>query len=971
MLRAAWKSLLGRKLRLLMSTFAIVLGVAFVAGSFIFTDTLSRSFTAIFASSVGDVVVNPTGTDSGQDALTTRTLPASLVDKMAAVPGAARADGNVAAFGVFVVGDNGKVIGGQGAPGLAFNLTGAPAAHGLRGLEVTVGRQPQRAGEIALDAKTAERAGYQVGDTVHLVTSSQQATLDPKLVGTATFAEGGSTNGATITIFDTATAQKLFLQGKDAFSSAWVTAKPGVSQAELRDQVAAVLPAGFKAETGDKAADEAASELLQAISFISTFLLIFAGISLVVGSFLIVNTFSILVAQRSRELALLRAIGASRRQVTASVLFEAVVLGALGSTIGLGIGVLLAMGIRALFATFGLDLSGAPLVFEPRTVIAAYVVGIVVTTVAAYLPARRSARIAPVAALRDDVAMPESTLHWRTASGAVMIAAGIGLMMVGLFASPPKPGYWVGGGILAALLGVASASPVIARPFLGVAAALFRRSFGPVGRLAGQNSQRNPRRTAATASALMIGLALVTTMSIVGASAKASVDKTINENFLGDLVVSNAIGVPFSPSIADQVAQTPGVASVTRLRYANVRQAGDNRGVMGVDPATLEQVVRVPMVTGSVTDLRPGTVLVDQGFASDQKLQVGDSVKLAMPNGKESLKVVGVYEKNNPVLFFPITTDLKTLTDGGYQPADNYLMITAAAGTDLAALQKTIEDQTKALPTVTVKDQAGYAEEQAAPINQLLLLIYALLGLALVIAVLGIVNTLALSVIERTREVGLLRAIGLSRSQLRRMIRLEAIVIAVLGALLGVAMGIVFGLALMISLRDQGLEVVRVPGVQLVLFVLVSGVLGVLAAVFPARRAARLDVLRAISHRVAGGTGPAPPLGYGVNRGRGGGAMGDVMSADRSRQTVHKHVQVREYVRSLISGAEPGSPAPSERELVQHFGVARMTVRQALDALVSEGLLERIPGAGPSWPAPRSTSRSGCRATARRWPGAA
>ncbi|MGZ4438042.1 MAG: ABC transporter permease [Nocardioidaceae bacterium] len=847
MLRAAWKSLLGRKLRLLMSTFAIVLGVAFVGGSFIFTDTLSRSFTAVFASSVGDVVVDPTGSDANQGALTTRSIPASLVARMATVPGAARADGNVSSAGVFVVGKNGKVIGGQGAPGLAFNLTGAPAAHGLKGLQITAGRSPQRAGEVAMDVTTAERAGYRVGDTVHLVTSSQQAALAPKLVGVADFAEGGSTNGATITIFDTATAQKLFLQGKDAFSSAWVTAKPGVSEKGLRAQVAAVLPSGYEARTGDVAAKAAASDLLKAISFISTFLLIFAGISLVVGSFLIVNTFSILVAQRSRELALLRAIGASRRQVTWSVLFEAVVLGAAGSTIGLGIGVLLAMGIRALFARFGLDLSGTALVFEARTVVACYVVGILVTTVAAYLPARRSAKVAPVQALRDDVAMPESTLHWRTASGAFMIVAGIALMLVGLFASPPSPGYWVGGGILAALLGVASASPVIARPFLAVAAALFRRGFGPVGRLAGQNAQRNPRRTAATASALMIGLALVTTMSIVGASARASVDKTIHENFLGDLVVSNAIGVPFSPSIADRIAATPGVQSVTRLRYANARQAGGNRGVMGVDPSTLEQVARVPMVAGAVTDLRPGTVLVDQGFATKHGIGVGEHVRLAMPKGTLSYRVVGIYAKNNPVLFFPFTTDMRTLTEAGYQPADNYLMITAAPGADVAALKSTIEQQTRALPTVTVKDQAGYAKEQAAPINQLLVLIYALLGLALVIAVLGIVNTLALSVIERTREVGLLRAIGLARPQLRRMIRLEAIVIAVLGALLGVAMGIVFGLALMVSLRDQGLEVVRVPAVQLVLFVLVSAVLGVLAAVFPARRAARLDVLRAIS----------------------------------------------------------------------------------------------------------------------------
>jgi putative ABC transport system permease protein len=758
------------------------------------------------------------------------------------VDGAARADGNVSSFGVFVVGTNNKVIGGNGPPGIGLNVTGAPAGHGLKGLEIYQGHAPSNADEVAMDAKTAERAGYHVGSTVHIVTSSK-----PTLVGLAAFADGGSTNGATITLFDTKTAQRLFLDGKDRFSDIWVTAKPGVSQAALRDRVAPLLPKGYEAVTGDKAADEAASDLLKAISFISKFLLIFAGISLFVGSFLIVNTFSILVAQRSRELALFRALGASRRQVTRSVLFEAFVLGLLGSTLGLGVGVLLAMAIRSLFATFGLDLSGSPLIFEVRTVIVAYVVGILVTTVAAYLPARRSARIAPVAALRDDVAMPESALHWRLVSGGVLAVGGIGLMLTGLFVGVPQPGYWVGGGILAALLGAAVASPVISKPFLAAAAVLYQRSFGAVGRLAGENSLRNPRRTAATASALMIGLALVTTMSIVGASSKASVDKTIAENFQGDLVVSNVVGEAFSPSVGDRIARTPGVASVTRLRYAQTKVKGDGTGVMGVSPATLPSAVRVDMVTGSTSDLRNGSVLVTRKRAADDHLSVGDSVTMRTPNGRRSYDVVGIYADNNPVLFFPFTTTLKTLTDAGYKAADNYLMISKTPGTSTRRLQDTIDAQTALLPTVTVKDQAGYAAEQRGPINQLLTLIYALLGLALVIAVLGIVNTLALSVIERTREVGLLRAIGLGRRQLRRMIRLEAIVIAVLGALLGVAMGIVFGLALMVSLRDQGLEVISVPFVQLAVFVLASAVVGVLAAVLPARRAARLDVLAAIA----------------------------------------------------------------------------------------------------------------------------
>ena len=847
MLRAAWKSLLGRKVRLLMSTFAIVLGVAFVAGTLVFTDTLSRSFTAIFASSVGDVVVSPKGAQTADGSSTTRTVPASLVDTLETADGASRADGNVSSFGVFVVDQHGKLVGGNGPPGIAASYNTAPAGHGLEGLTVVSGRPPASSGEVAMDARTAKAAGYRVGDTVTLATSGARSKLQPKLVGIADFRDGGSTNGATITVFDTATAQDLFLRGVDGFSDVWVTARPGVSQTELRDQVAALLPPGFEAVTGDRAAEDAASGVLEAIKFISLFLFIFAGIALVVGSFLIVNTFSILVAQRSRELALLRALGASRRQVTRSVLFEALVLGTVGATVGLGLGVLLAIAIRALFATFGLDLSGQPLVFRPLTVVVSYAVGIGVTTLAAYLPARRASRIAPVTALRDDVAMPESALHRRLVVGVCMIVGGAALMLTGLFVDVPRPGYWVGGGILVALLGAAVASPVIGRPFLATMSVVYSRAFGTVGRLAGENALRNPRRTAATASALMIGLALVTTMAIVGSSSKASIDKTIADNFQGDLVVSNVVGERFSPSLGDQIERTPGVATVTRVRFAIPKIDGRDQAVTAVDPDALERSVRVTMVEGAARDLRDGTVLVGEKRAGQDHLALGDTVRMQMPEGARTYRVAGIVADNNPVLAYPFTLTPGALEDGGYQPADNLLFVDKKPGTDTSDLQRSVEEATGNLPTVTVKDQAGFAAEQRAQFNQLLVLVYAMLALALLIAVLGIVNTLALSVIERTREVGLLRAIGLSRTQLRRMVRLEAIVIAVFGALLGVAMGLVFGVALMASLRDEGLEVTSVPWVQLLVVVVGSGLCGVLAAAVPARRAARLDVLGAIA----------------------------------------------------------------------------------------------------------------------------
>ena len=845
MIRAALKSLLGRKLRLLMSTFAIVLGVAFVVGSLVFSDTLNRSFTALFASTVGDVVVRPEGGTTVDGEPSAETVPASLVDRLAQLPGAARADGNVSAVGIYVVGKDGKAIGGFGPPAIGSNWSDAPAGHGLQGMVIVEGTEPHGPDEIVLDSATADRADYQVGDTVQLATATSEASLRPTLVGIAEFTEGGSLNGATLTIFDTARAQELFLGGKDAYTDVWVTAKDGVSQEELRDQAAAVLPDGVEAVTGDHAADESATALLEALSFLTTFLLIFAGISLVVGAFLIVNTFSILVAQRSRELALLRALGASKRQVTWSVQLEAFVLGVIGSTLGLGLGVLLAMAIRALFANFGLDLSGQSLVFTPRTVLAAYAVGVVVTMAAAFLPARRTTRIAPVQALRDDVAMPESSLHRRMVVGVVLLAAGVVALFAGLgdVVEVPHSGWFVGAGVLAILLGVAATSPVTSRPFLAAAHAVYRGLFGTVGNLAGENSLRNPRRTTATASALMIGLTLACTMAIVGDSAKASVDKSVEENFVGDFIISNVFGGRFSASIADQVAGVEGVRSVIRERYAAGERDGGREMFAATDPETIGGL-ELSMVDGEAGDLADGTVLVNKSMADDEDLGIGDEVTLDVPAGRQSWTVAGVYE-DNPVVFAPILTTVTTMERAGFPPADNALIVVGEPGT--TGLQDRLDDLIADQPIITVKNQDEFAQEQREPIDQLVLMIFALLGLALVIAVLGIVNTLALSIIERTREVGLLRAIGLSRSQLRWMITLESVVISLLGAVLGVLLGIGFGVALMYAVRDEGLEVISVPAGQLAVFLALSMVVGVLAAVLPAHRAARLDVLRAIS----------------------------------------------------------------------------------------------------------------------------
>jgi putative ABC transport system permease protein len=846
MIRAAFKSLLGRKLRLLLSTFAIVLGVAFVVGTLVFTDTLNRSFTSLFDATVGDVVVQPEGSSVGGGS-STRAVPADLVERLADVPGAARVDGQIGTGGVYVIGSDGKPIGGFGPPSLGTNWSDAPAGNGLVGLTILEGREPKGPDEVVLDEKTADEAGYDVGDTVPITTADRTANLEPTMVGIAGFPEGGSLNGATVASFETSVAQDLFHDGKDEFDTIWVTREDDVSQDQLRAAVEKVLPDGYEAVTGDDEAKDQADDLLEAISFLTIFLLIFAGISLVVGTYIIVNTFSILVAQRSRELALLRALGASKRQVQRSVQLEALVLGFLGATIGIGLGVVLAIGLRALFGVIGLDLSGQALVYRPRTVVAAYAVGIVVTMVAAYFPARRTSRIAPVQAMRDDIALPEESMRRRFVLGLALALVGGLSLFAGLsdVIDIGGGGYLTGGGMLAILLGVTAMSPVLSAPLLRLARAVYARVFGSVGNLAGQNSLRNPRRTTATASALMIGLTLACAMAIIGASAKASVDKSVEESFTGDFVVSSIFQGAFSSSIADRVAEVDGVQEVVRQRSGFADRDGEFSIVLATDPSGLDRL-GVDFVSGTAADLRRGTVLVSRTAAAADGLQVGDPYEIEVPKGEVTWTVAGVFD-DNALLSQGVVTDIATYEDAGYEKQDSLLVVYAADGTDAGALQDRLDDVLADQPTVTAKDQAAFAADQRKNIDTFVLIIYALLGLALVIAVLGIVNTLALSVIERTREVGLLRAIGVTRRQLRLMITLESIVIAVLGAVLGVILGTGFGVAMMYAVRDEGLEVIDVPVDQLGLFLALAVLIGVVAAVLPARRAARLDVLTAIA----------------------------------------------------------------------------------------------------------------------------
>lgn len=847
MWRVTWRNLFARKVRLLLSGFAIILGVAFVAGSFILTDTIHDAFTGIIRGSTADVEVAPRGAGdftSGPDA---RTIPASVVATLRQeLPQAAAVHGSDQVQGVYVLDKNDKVVSGGGAPGLAFTYSDTRAITGNRIVTMEEGKPPVGVGEIALDEQTASKAGYHVGDKVALVTPGPRPRVTVTLAGIFRFGQTGNAGGATLTLYGEQAMQQLYFHGKDVYTGISLTAKSGVTQQELASAAQKLLPPGIQARTGDTVAAEGEKQINMALSFLNYFLLTFAAISLVVGIFLIINTFSILVAQRSRELALLRAMGASKRQVNRSVLAEAIVVGLVGTTVGVGVGYLLALGLRWVFGKAGLDLTGVPMPVAARTIVVAYVVGVVTTLIAAYLPARRAGRVSPVAAMRDDIAMPESSLRRRTLIGVTLVVVGAAVAVAGFIGSGGIALLGIGLGALAILIGVALMSAVIGRPVIVVLGWFYRRLFGSVGQLATQNSLRNPRRTAATASALMIGLALVATMSIFGQSAKASTDKAVNDTLTADFVVSNAVGSPFSPTIAQQIRQQPGVQTVAEFRTANGEISGSQVFLGAADPAQLPAVVDIPMEAGSMTGLNDHTILVDKTTASSKGYHVGDTIRLKLQGGTQQLRVAGIFMSSAALPANYLIT-LDALSKGALKPQDSLLFISPKPGVTADQLHAQVDPITKNLPTISLQDKSGFADSQSKQIDNLLFLIYALLAFSIIIAALGIVNTLALSVIERTREVGLLRAIGLSRRQLRRMVRLESIAIALLGAVLGVVIGIAFGVSMVKALSDQGLEVLSIPWGQLVLFVVIAGVLGVLAAWLPARRAAKLNVLTAIT----------------------------------------------------------------------------------------------------------------------------
>ncbi len=848
MFRATLKSLLARKLRLILSGLAVVLGVMFVSGAFVLTDTLGRSFDAVFADAYEGVDVNvaakprmAVGEFEGEQVAA--PLPASTVERVRAVPGVAEATGVVAADGARLIGSNGKVVTSFGPPQLGENWVGESDLVQLR-----EGREPRADDEIVINVSLAEAGRVAVGDRVGVLT------MEPKkeftLVGIFGYSGGrDSIGGANEIFFTTPVAQQLMLGERDVFTNVTVTAADGVSDDRLRDDLAAALGDGFEVKTGAQLSADASAGLKEGLSFFNRILLGFAAVALLVGTFLILNTFSIIVAQRTRELALMRAIGAGRRQIIGSVVLEAVAVGLLASVLGLAAGIGIGALLAYLFGNLAGGLTLAGVGVPAAAVIGSFAVGLVITVVAALLPALRASRIPPIAAMQD-VATPDRPLTKITVAGAAVTAIGATLLFLGLGGhAGDNTLSTILGGVLFAFIGVALLTPLISRPVVSLLGAIFSWSVpGKLGRL---NSGRNPRRTAITAAALMVGIALVTGVTVILDSAKSSIGGLARDTIKAELVIAGSQGGPrppsFDPAVLEKVAALPGVRVVDGA-YGDMAQVGDKRSWVGAnsDVAALGSIFGAKATAGDISRLGPDQMLVSSDVAESRNLAVGSTVPVQLARGEpRTYTVSGIYESAE--FLDPITLPVEATREFTVpQPIMGFIQL--AEGTRAADVQPQVEALLADSPEVSVADQESFIDQQTGQLDGLLTMIQILLALAIVIAVLGIVNTLALSVLERTRELGLLRAIGLRRAQTMRMIVVEAVVISVFGALLGIAVGSGLGAAVVEALRDEGITDLVLPWADMGVMVALGAVVGVVAAILPAIRAARINVLGAIAH---------------------------------------------------------------------------------------------------------------------------
>jgi len=840
MLRVTIKGILAHKLRLGLTALAIILGVTFITGTLVLTDTLHNVFTDLYGNVYQHVDFEVRGkavfSEANGSGAARPQISESLLPTVRSVPGVEEAQGTVGGYAQFIAPD-GKAVTTNGAPTIGTSYNPSPQ---MESLHIVQGREPKTPTEVEMDEGTAQKYHFAVGEHVRILLPGSVQTFT--LTGIVRFGTANNLAGATIAAFTLPTAQSLFNEvGKlDAID---VLASPGADKTTVQHAIAATLPSGVEVVTGQTVANEGANAIDQALGIFSTALLVFAFIALFVGAFTIFNTFSIIVGQRTRELAMLRMVGASRGQVFRSVLGEAAAVGLIASALGLVLGVLGAIGLEKLLSGFGFTLPSGSLVFGLRTVVVALIVGVGVTVISAISPARRAVRIPPIAAIAEQSSDVSESSRRRVVVGSVVTVAGIGLLALGLAVPAIQ---LVGLGAVGIFVGVGMLAPMVARPMASTIGRPVAAALGIAGRLGRENSMRSPRRTAQTAAALMVGLALVSTMAVFGASLSRSATSSIDEAISAQYIItSSSRAGNFSAAVGPAAAQVPGAKAVSTV-YAGMFQFKDSVSqltAVSADHLSDTVILRVSSGRG-VPALAAGDLLIDTTTANADNLKVGSVVPVKFATiGTTTARIGGIYEPNNLIGHY-LAGEHYFLTHFA-QPLPVAVLVTTTSGS--ADITPALNHGLSAYPGLKIQTRAQFIQSQQAQVNQLLGLVYALLALAVVIALIGIVNTLMLSVFERTHEIGLLRAVGMHRRQVRVMIRAESLILAIFGALIGIVVGTGLGVALSSSLKKQGITDVVVPFTSLVVFLVLAALLGLVAASWPARRAANLDVLAAVA----------------------------------------------------------------------------------------------------------------------------
>jgi putative ABC transport system permease protein len=847
MFRTAFKSLLAHRTRLFATALAVTLGVSFMAGTLVLTDTVTKTFNGMYAnaySGTAAVVRAKAAFDGGQRAGEQRgRVDASLIDSLRGVDGVAVVEGSVWGF-ARLVGKDGQAIGNPvaGAPTFGGNWSDNKK---LNSFTLVAGRPPAADHEMVIDKKSARVGHLAVGDTTTVLVQGPPQRM--VITGIVRFANSDSPGGASVALFTTAAAQRYVAEpGK--YDSISLVAQEGVTQQQLVGHLRASLPAGVEAVTGQQLTKEAQTQIGKMLGTFTTFMLVFAVVALLVGSFMIFNAFSISVAQRTRENGLLRALGATRRQVLSSVLFEALAVGLVSSLVGLALGVVVATGLKSLLGAVGMDIAAGGTVFAVRTVVVALVAGIAVTVVAAVSPARTAAHVAPIVAMGGVV--PTGAGYGsklRVLVGVGVLGCGVAALFIGLFGRLKSPLLIVGLGAVVVFLGVAILGRTVSLPLSRILGAPLPRLRGAAGVIARRNAMRNPKRTAATASALMICVGLVGFITIFASSARATINSVVDRSFTGDFIINSGSGLAggVDPGLAQRLNHLPQVASASGWRLGTAKVDGSVLQLGGFDPQPGFDIVNLKPIEGSRADLGRDAIAVDQTVAAEKHLRVGDRIPIVFKDtGPQSMRVALIYGTNQ--LAGKYFLGISAYEANFSNQYDTYVFIKKApavpAATALAAVKRIAVDY----PGATVLDQTQFKAQAAQQINQLLGLVYALLLLAVIIALLGIGNTLALSIFERTQELGLLRAVGMTRRQLRSTIRWESVIIALQGTVLGLLIGVFFGWALVTALNKQATEIFSLPYTTLTVVAVLAAISGVTAAILPARRAAKLNVLRAI-----------------------------------------------------------------------------------------------------------------------------